>query len=1029
MSPSGSHDDFKSKIVLSMAKRPWTYYIITALITGCFGALNIGIRGFTLDDITFQTRGTTISKAGMQNLFLNTYRGSLVKDLVTFSDLTSKVWSGWWGGDGPPESPSTSRRLYTDGGSCEGWGDDPFDIYLNDNNLHGIWKAEESHSLLEADAIEAICKGEKSTFDTFVEKDVCQKCSESNECLKPFSLVFTFREYVARNRTDIDIVIDNDNGTLDQTEKESARLNKLMEFDCTQLGVLYGPERESFTDYISVCKEEMLEVFNPIFPTDYIKDMQANPDGNCKLQSFLPALVDADFDSNNKRLQYTTTIYPTDPSALDEVRKEIGAFDTGDKSILKGIYDTKNNQFLADYTEERTNKDLMIFSAGVFVAVLFVLINTKSPFLMVTSFLALILTFIFTMFLYHQIFRFQFFTNLNAVGIFIIAALGADDVFVCSDMFSNLRSANPHLTTAEIAVGSLPNAASAMILTTLTTAVGFLSNATSDIATIVCFGVFVGVLILVCYVVTVFMYFPALILHDRWMQDGTRNYFISFQRRTIEENNLNTEQPKNDDEEEEKLVEKEKVTGTEGGLSHRIIQGYCNYLHKFRWVMLAIYLAAIIISIIFATKLKTPNDSDSPMLPLSNDFRQHTEWQKKLLESEFKFRGQFQNIEVVWGVKPVDNGNLLNDKSLTTFVLDESFNPNSEIAQEYLLGFCDKMFNQNFVEKPYENYTCSINSMDNLLRFYGNTSIPEDFYNKTGVDFTDVCGGASKLPMAEEIFGKCSIAINYYLSGEGRKAKESNQLVLESDDKESIQVMTFWAQSKVPFTQKLEEIDESYNDFHKWFKNEVKNAPDGVDKHFFSSNTYWNYDTQNNVVTAFSSSIAISLCFSAVVIFFTTWSFPVTFFATISIGFIMAAVIASLQSIGWELGSLEAVCLTIVVGVSCDFIIHMSHAYSHHPGSVSSTERTMSAIISMGPSIGCSFLTTFIASLIMLLCEFLFFSYFGVVLVLTMLLALGTTFIGFAVVLDIFGPSEPSRFVEVNLEKLHYYFKKDRENV
>lgn len=82
---------------------------------------------------------------------------------------------------------------------------------------------------------------------------------------------------------------------------------------------------------------------------------------------------------------------------------------------------------------------------------------------------------------------------------FVIFALGADDVFVAVDKWKNARLERPHAPVQEIAAKAFPDAASAMLLTTLTTAVAFFGTAVCPVAPILCFAVFVGLLVVADY--------------------------------------------------------------------------------------------------------------------------------------------------------------------------------------------------------------------------------------------------------------------------------------------------------------------------------------------------------------------------------------------------------------------------------------------------------------------------------------------------------------------------------------------------
>jgi len=71
----------------------------------------------------------------------------------------------------------------------------------------------------------------------------------------------------------------------------------------------------------------------------------------------------------------------------------------------------------------------------------------------------------------------------------------------------------------------------------------------------------------------------------------------------------------------------------------------------------------------------------------------------------------------------------------------------------------------------------------------------------------------------------------------------------------------------------------------------------------------------------------------------------------------------------------------------------------------------------MGPSVLAAAATTFSAALIMLFCKVSFFTKFALILFMTMLHSTIGTFVGFLVLVDIFGPSEPTRFVDDQIKK------------
>jgi len=111
-----------------------------------------------------------------------------------------------------------------------------------------------------------------------------------------------------------------------------------------------------------------------------------------------------------------------------------------------------------------------------------------------------------------------------------------------------------------------------------------------------------------------------------------------------------------------------------------------------------------------------------------------------------------------------------------------------------------------------------------------------------------------------------------------------------------------------------------------------------------------------------------SCCGSAAVILFSSRSVTLTIFSTVTIAYVLTSVTATLVvALGWTLGFLEqSICFAILIGVSVDFVIHFSHAYSAMGGEASRGDQTRYALIRMGPSILAAAFTTIAAAVIML---------------------------------------------------------------
>lgn len=110
--------------------------------------------------------------------------------------------------------------------------------------------------------------------------------------------------------------------------------------------------------------------------------------------------------------------------------------------------------------------------------------------------------------------------------------------------------------------------------------------------------------------------------------------------------------------------------------------------------------------------------------------------------------------------------------------------------------------------------------------------------------------------------------------------------------------------------------------------------------------------------------------------------------------------------------SIESICVSILIGISCDFVIHFTHAYSSLKGDVDRHTRTRTALIVMGPSILAAAFTTLTAASIMLFTTITFFVKFAVVLFFTIVQATVASFVVFIVIADVCGPSRPTYLID-----------------
>jgi len=148
--------------------------------------------------------------------------------------------------------------------------------------------------------------------------------------------------------------------------------------------------------------------------------------------------------------------------------------------------------------------------------------------------------------------------------------------------------------------------------------------------------------------------------------------------------------------------------------------------------------------------------------------------------------------------------------------------------------------------------------------------------------------------------------------------------------------------------------------------------------------------------------IATSFAVGAIVVF--TGNLVVALLALISLIAIVVTVLAVFTLSGWTLGIVEAISITILVGLSCDFSLHLAEAYSHSSFH-GRGNRGKDAVARVGSPIVAAGITTFLAIIPMLGCTIQVLSKFGAIIPVCIVLSLFYSLHLFTPLLMTFGPS------------------------
>ena len=536
----------------------------------------------------------------------------------------------------------------------------------------------------------------------------------------------------------------------------------------------------------------------------------------------------------------------------------------------------------------------------------------------------------------------------------------------------------------------------------VTTAAAFWATAICPVTTLRVFAIFLGLIVIFDYVLCVVLVFPAICLFDRWKEGGKAGWYVELGSRKLpqvpstvttyppDKRNVNDEASNADHAPEQRREWK-------GSLVMRILSQYFEFLHRLRYILLVLFAVGFGVSIYYALQLELPSTSAVRQLPSNHETEINFSWREQLLDRTL-LEQIGRQVQILWGVTPADTGNHLDPNDGSQLVLDDSFDPSLTENQVYLKSFCRELLDQDFADSVTDSFRCPFDVFEEWLSSRGNST------DDGGLD----CPLGAAFPVEPNSFHVC--VDEFLLSDLAEEHSVSNRLYQRNGKVEIIRLP--FRQIGIRFDSGYDVLDEAWNLFDGFMESQNAVAPEGVNSAFGSSFDFWWYETNGKMFFTAYAGTGIALVAIFLILLFSSRSIKITLLAVLTITDVLTTVSMFLTLSGWTLGFLEAICFAILVGMSCDFVLHFSHAYGKLPGIVDRHTRTKYALTSMGPSIIAAAFTTISAAVVMMFAQISFFRRFAVILLYTISSGLVASMVLFIVLADTLGPSEPTKLID-----------------
>jgi len=578
---------------------------------------------------------------------------------------------------------------------------------------------------------------------------------------------------------------------------------------------------------------------------------------------------------------------------------------------------------------------------------------------------------------FSYVFQIKYFSTLNTICIFIVIAIGADDIFVFMDAYKQSATKGPEvLSSLESRMSYVyRRSGSAMLLTSATTCSAFLCTLASPIAGTRSFGIFAAFVILFDYILVMTLFCTSVVIyHNRfegkpcccnctcWIMNDP----------TPTENALH-------DYDDGVMVETDRIsTFFKEKLAPFILRG------RNRIFIFVALISWLVVAAIFTSRLE-PTRSAEQFLDDNHPIQKAG----TILTEEFPKTQEDETSKIyyVWGLEEINRkgvNQLLDPEFVGEAAFDGDFSFNED-CQTKVLEACETLQSDAALEEfilrkdGQRSVDCFVlelgayNYLDDqaacLERFSGT------WKNETWqVSSDDLDSTMSDFVKAKTCRATNETMLDYYDANIGWDGNSLRYVGISVDsslmDSRTINAEDVVRRHYDIFMEYAAKFDTSMQDVCQ-----SKTIMTDLDQKFIFMNNQKIYRSSGIL----GSLLGVVIAFGVLLI--STRKLHIAFFATLCILCVLISVIGYVTMLGWTLGTIEAILFSILAGFSVDYVIHLAHAYVHAEGDTE--ERLTEAFGEMGISVFSGMLTSVVASIPLFFCTLTFFAKFGTFLCLT----------------------------------------------
>lgn len=681
--------------------------------------------------------------------------------------------------------------------------------------------------------------------------------------------------------------------------------------------------------------------------------------------------------------------------------------------------------------------DVMLVLASITMVWAYMWFHTKSLFLASFGMGHVVLSFPFAYF-FLQLFLYpKSMGVLNFMSLFIILGIGADDVFILVDAWKQSEKEFPMPTLParpvrgglsgpefrwlhKRLVWSYTRASWAMLVTSLTTSAAFFMNMVSSIPPIQIFGFFTAFMVLTNYFMVI-TYYPALIMYyEKWVKDrvcGAWHPCCEFDQSSgpcqTDKCCVCCTAREAKDGATAAEIEAARAAEAEGDvaniaeyryLERKLYSDFAPWVVRRRWPIIGAGLTWFIVTLVFAAQLE-PSDTPTQWVP-DDDPLQQALWFEN---NDFIKSGVIGQLNVLNGVGKIDR------EGKNYFDADDIGNPTwkgldltltSQTQLDYIENCATVRTWDHLLRTgddvdifcPMEDFRDYLQSQQPPLPFPADTTVVVRQLAEYAAWYEAENGPApdyAKLDTSDSRIGRRESAL--FTKYQTIRFGKNN-----SDGTLNLKYLAIAVNTTLGVADSATTLEPKYDYFER--KVDELSSSNGLGTASQTANAWVKMKLELVLLGSAYFGMGASLILAFVIIMLSTKDFVLTCMAVFTIFLIVVALIATIVWIGWSVSVLESICLTILVGLSVDYTIHLANSWRE--SDLKNREKRLKAtLLEIGISVFSASITTFLACIPLFFCYVLFFKKFGIFIAMTIFWSTIYAFGFFCALLAVYGPT------------------------